>query len=592
MVSADKFWQHPALKSMEVSSGDERPLDELFDAAVTVRCAEAEKNAVLVVHEDGSTSSEKEVGLADKVGVLFTPNKAIAVIKVLSHDKVAQIVPAMMLDARMLDRKAEAVAAVKVVPMLDVQAAMRNLTNAQLIDIQMKVKEGNMTIEEALASAKEKDQLTSNSALAEETLVCVCLKDVELNTIRIEVLSFSAPTVAKRLVSRLNAAGKQAKQSMEDPFRPSDAEVLPLMEGVIGEAELDRNRITAIKMVGQGEFGEVFLATHAIPVDEVAAGDPLRDGASIEFGELQVQVAVKTVKPTTGPNGVKEFVAEAGLQFELQHVNIASLVGVCFIQKPFLAILEYIMYGDLKKVLETFQEKGLKLEPVEQLYVVCEPHEPPLTKLCCVCGLVAVGLFRAWLRLACSMPGCGWRVRFSSTLVIRPLSITHTLVASSSLLSHAPPPPRVCRYVAQQMAAGLGFVASKKIVHLDMAARNCLVHSKTCVKIADFGLSRRYTKPDGYHMAGKMKIPFLWCPPECLPRQVWNKNFKFRPVFNQQSDIWAFGVVCWEVASYGQAPYGAKTKLIQMLQKIDNGLRLQWPACAPELKDVRVRCVP
>ena len=61
-----------------------------------------------------------------------------------------------------------------------------------------------------------------------------------------------------------------------------------------------------------------------------------------------------------------------------------------------------------------------------------------------------------------------------------------------------------------------------------------------------------YTKADGYHMAGKMKIPFLWCPPECLPRHVWNKKFKFRPVFNQQSDIWAYGVVCWEIASYGK----------------------------------------
>lgn len=101
----------------------------------------------------------------------------------------------------------------------------------------------------------------------------------------------------------------------------------------------------------------------------------------------------------------------------------------------------------------------------------------------------------------------------------------------------------------------------------------------------------RYTKPDGYHMAGKMKIPFLWCPPECLPRHVWNKKFKFRPVFNQQSDIWAYGVVCWEIASYGKAPYGAKTKLIQVLQKIDEGLRLTYPVtCAPALKAMAERC--
>ena len=60
----------------------------------------------------------------------------------------------------------------------------------------------------------------------------------------------------------------------------------------VRKAELDRNRIHAVKMVGQGEFGEVFLATHAIPVDEVGKDDPLRtDGdTKIMRGEFQVNV--------------------------------------------------------------------------------------------------------------------------------------------------------------------------------------------------------------------------------------------------------------------------------------------------------------
>ena len=126
-------------------------------------------------------------------------------------------------------------------------------------------------------------------------------------------------------------------------------------------------------------------------------------------GEFQVNVAVKTVKPSTGPNGIKEFTAEAAVQLELGHENIAALIGVCFVQKPFLAILEYIMYGDLKKVLETFKGKSQEIKHVEQLFL------------------------------------------------------------------------------AKQLAAGLDFIAGKKIVHLDIAARNCLLHSKTQLKIADFG---------------------------------------------------------------------------------------------------------
>jgi uncharacterized membrane protein YgcG len=148
-------------------------------------------------------------------------------------------------------------------------------------------------------------------------------------------------------------------------------------------------------------------------------------------------------------------------------------------------------------------------------------------------------------------------------------------------------------HFCQQMASGLAFIATKRIVHLDIAARNCLVHSQSRLKIADFGLSRRYNKPAGFVMTGRMKIPFLWCPPECLPRKLWDKSVRgFNPVFNEDSDIWAYGVVVWEIATYGGQPYGKGQKLVATLKKIDNGLRLQMPAGTPHaIQRLSSRCL-
>ena len=54
-------------------------------------------------------------------------------------------------------------------------------------------------------------------------------------------------------------------------------------------------------------------------------------------GDVEVQVAVKTVLPTVAAKGVREFTEEASLQLELEHANIAKMLGVCMTQKPFLA---------------------------------------------------------------------------------------------------------------------------------------------------------------------------------------------------------------------------------------------------------------
>jgi hypothetical protein len=119
----------------------------------------------------------------------------------------------------------------------------------------------------------------------------------------------------------------------EDPFQPLSDETFPSPDNIEAVHELDRDKIHAVKFVGQGEFGKVYLATYHKRDD------------SVDTVLREVQVAVKTVNPSVNQRGIREFTEEASLQLGLQHENIAKVLGVCMTQKPYLAVLEFIMYG-------------------------------------------------------------------------------------------------------------------------------------------------------------------------------------------------------------------------------------------------------
>ena len=120
-------------------------------------------------------------------------------------------------------------------------------------------------------------------------------------------------------------------------------------------------------------------------------------------------------------------------------------------------------------------------------------------------------------------------------------------------------------YICYQVVCGLEHMVSQSIVHRDIAARNCLVGPNLVVKVADFGLSRSLAMSNYYKKVGG-QVPIRWMSPESL------KYGKYTP----ESDVWAFGVLMWEVYTEGHFPYsGYSNEEVQSM--LENGFKLHVP---------------
>lgn len=138
-------------------------------------------------------------------------------------------------------------------------------------------------------------------------------------------------------------------------------------------------------------------------------------------------------------------------------------------------------------------------------------------------------------------------------------------------------------HCAIDVARGCRYMESKRFIHRDIAARNCLLSTKgpgRVVKIADFGMARDIYRSDYYRKGGKAMLPIKWMPPEAF----------LDGIFTSKTDVWSFGVLLWEVFSMGLMPYtGLPNRVVMEL--VTGGGRLDSPnGCPPFIYNLMSSC--
>uniref|UniRef100_A0A8C4VL26 Tyrosine-protein kinase Mer n=1 Tax=Gopherus evgoodei TaxID=1825980 RepID=A0A8C4VL26_9SAUR len=130
------------------------------------------------------------------------------------------------------------------------------------------------------------------------------------------------------------------------------------------------------------------------------------------------------------------------------------------------------------------------------------------------------------------------------------------------------------------IALGMEYLSTRQFLHRDLAARNCMLRDDMTVCVADFGLSKKIYSGDYYRQGRIAKMPVKWIAIESLADRV----------YTTKSDVWAFGVTMWEIATRGMTPYpGVQNH--EIYDYLLHGHRLKQPEdCLDELYEVMYSC--
>ncbi|KAE9417915.1 hypothetical protein Angca_003256 [Angiostrongylus cantonensis] len=276
-----------------------------------------------------------------------------------------------------------------------------------------------------------------------------------------------------------------------------------------------------------------------IPSEDVSVGAVIGEGA---FGlvckgtmsgpkGMAVRVAIKQLKVNAIDEEREEFLREMDIMKQVgRHPNIVTMYGLCEEKNFQCMVMEYVPFGDLKHYLQNLR-KQLSL---------------------------AVSTLKTSLRMEES---------------VNPAM--HSSLIGAEQLQYSLDPAELQSFAAQ-VANGMAHLESLNITHRDLAARNILVGENKQLKISDFGMSRLGV----YVKMSKGMIPLRWLSPEAIQDNT----------YSTKSDVWAYGIVLWEIVTLGGFPYPTVCDK-DILQYLLDGNRLEKPlSCSDEIYAVMNEC--
>ncbi|XP_021670836.2 mitogen-activated protein kinase kinase kinase NPK1 isoform X2 [Hevea brasiliensis] len=143
-------------------------------------------------------------------------------------------------------------------------------------------------------------------------------------------------------------------------------------------------------------------------------------------------------------------------------------------------------------------------------------------------------------------------------------------------------PESVIRMYAKQLLVGLEYLHKNGIMHRDIKGANILVDNKGCIKLADFGASKKVVELATINGAKSMKGTPYWMAPEVI----------LQTGHSFSADIWSVGCTVIEMAT-GKPPWSQQYQEVAALFHI--GTTKSHPPIpdhlSVEAKDFLLRCL-
>ncbi|XP_075977656.1 uncharacterized protein LOC142977572 isoform X2 [Anticarsia gemmatalis] len=307
------------------------------------------------------------------------------------------------------------------------------------------------------------------------------------------------------------------------------------------EFEVSRSRVHLGALIGSGAFGRVHAAQLDLPGGET------------------ITVAAKMLTENASEEEMQDFLREIEMLKHVgSHKHVIRLIACCTRRAPLIALLEHAPRGDLLTLLRAArgrrkesQVSNITRRVDSQRDSAQRPSEAD----------------SEYTNLSDSDPALS-----DGKLYVDHERKNDHYVAEPALHLDS----TTMREYALQVALGMKHLEERGITHRDLAARNILVDGAGILKVADFGLSR-----SGVYVHTRSRpVPLRWLAPEAI----------LHSQYCSASDVWAFAVLLWEIATFGGFPY-AELSNYQVPPYLSGGGRLPKPNRASQrLYELMVEC--